>query len=249
MDRLPAFLHVIAGRKRDTSDGAGTVMAQMAAVTAADITAVRQHFDQGEWSGLPGAARARLLHRLADKFEGRQVPTAGFTGCVPLNDTVRHAGADKVCFTGSTAAGRSIAREAGPLFKRLTLEQGGKALPLIFADADLEPAMVDTAMGASGEEVFGPAGPLPLRYRRGADRTGQRHRVPPFPPRWTRDRTRAHLPRGGREDSGTGHDQPPRPWMTASWKRPSCWPSDPLHAPQRHTKEHHDIPPRTVPTR
>lgn len=60
---------------------------------------------------------------------------------------VRHAGVDKISFTGSTEVGRSIAREAGPLFKRLTLELGGKAPQIVFDDADLQQAVAGTAMG------------------------------------------------------------------------------------------------------
>ncbi len=60
---------------------------------------------------------------------------------------VRHAGVDKISFTGSTEVGRRIAREAGPLFKRLTLELGGKAPQIVFEDADLQQAVAGTAMG------------------------------------------------------------------------------------------------------
>jgi betaine-aldehyde dehydrogenase len=54
---------------------------------------------------------------------------------------VRHPGVDKVSFTGSPEVGREIARAAAESFKRLTLELGGKAPQLIFADADFDQAI------------------------------------------------------------------------------------------------------------
>ncbi|NMG49689.1 aldehyde dehydrogenase family protein [Azoarcus communis] len=60
---------------------------------------------------------------------------------------VSHPGVDKISFTGSTAVGRIIARDAAPLFKRLTLELGGKAPQIICADANLEAAIMGVAMG------------------------------------------------------------------------------------------------------
>ncbi|MBX3024050.1 aldehyde dehydrogenase [bacterium] len=51
---------------------------------------------------------------------------------------VRHAGIDKVSFTGSTAAGRHIAAVCGEQLKRVTLELGGKSAAIILDDADLD---------------------------------------------------------------------------------------------------------------
>ncbi|HUI48989.1 MAG TPA: aldehyde dehydrogenase [Acidimicrobiia bacterium] len=50
---------------------------------------------------------------------------------------VRHAGIDKVAFTGSTAAGRRIASICGEQLKRVSLELGGKSAAIILDDADL----------------------------------------------------------------------------------------------------------------
>jgi acyl-CoA reductase-like NAD-dependent aldehyde dehydrogenase len=58
---------------------------------------------------------------------------------------VAHPLVSKISFTGSTDVGRSIACEAAKSFKRVTLELGGKAAQIVFADADLEqviPALV-----------------------------------------------------------------------------------------------------------
>ena len=274
--------HRIAGEPCDAAHGewfekfepcTGHLLARVAAGTEADVDravrAARAAFDGGPWSRLPGAARAQLLHRLADllehdaerfvellareqgrpamevrmmdlpmsidtlryfagwadKLEGRQIPTGGFMGRPTVNYTVReavgvaglivpwnaplmiacwklapalaagctvvikpsedaplavgalvdlaaqagfppgvvnlvhgigssvgaalvnHPGVDKISFTGSTEVGRTIAREAGAQFKRLTLELGGKAPQIIFDDANLEEAVAGVAMG------------------------------------------------------------------------------------------------------
>ena len=51
---------------------------------------------------------------------------------------VSHPDVDKVVFTGSTAAGRIIARECGQLLRPVTLELGGKSAGIILEDADLD---------------------------------------------------------------------------------------------------------------
>ncbi|MER7689786.1 aldehyde dehydrogenase [Streptomyces sp. NPDC097610] len=48
---------------------------------------------------------------------------------------VRHAGIDKVSFTGSTAAGRRIASICGNDIKRASLELGGKSAAIVLDDA------------------------------------------------------------------------------------------------------------------
>jgi len=50
---------------------------------------------------------------------------------------VSHPGVDKVAFTGSTAAGRIVARECGQLLRPCTLELGGKSAAVVLDDADL----------------------------------------------------------------------------------------------------------------
>ena len=50
---------------------------------------------------------------------------------------VAHPDIDKVSFTGSTAAGRSIAETCGRLLRPVTLELGGKSAAIILDDADL----------------------------------------------------------------------------------------------------------------
>jgi aminomuconate-semialdehyde/2-hydroxymuconate-6-semialdehyde dehydrogenase len=54
---------------------------------------------------------------------------------------VAHPKAPTISFTGGTKTGAEIARTAGPLFKKLALELGGKNPTLVFADTDLADAM------------------------------------------------------------------------------------------------------------
>lgn len=61
---------------------------------------------------------------------------------------VRHPDVPTVSFTGSTGVGRWIAETAGPMFKRISLELGGKNPFVVFADADL-PAALETAVRAA----------------------------------------------------------------------------------------------------
>ena len=50
---------------------------------------------------------------------------------------VSHPGVDKVAFTGSTAAGRIIARTCGEILRPVTLELGGKSASILLEDVDL----------------------------------------------------------------------------------------------------------------
>ena len=57
---------------------------------------------------------------------------------------VAHPGIKAVSFTGSTRTGASIAAATAPLFRKLSLEMGGKNPAIVFADADLSDANLDT---------------------------------------------------------------------------------------------------------
>ena len=54
---------------------------------------------------------------------------------------VRHPDVAKIAFTGSTAVGQGIMREAAATVKRVTLELGGKSPNIVFADADIAAAV------------------------------------------------------------------------------------------------------------
>lgn len=60
----------------------------------------------------------------------------GATGAALVGSEV-----DKVAFTGSTEVGKAIARSLAGTGKRLTLELGGKAAHIVFADAPLDQAV------------------------------------------------------------------------------------------------------------
>jgi len=57
---------------------------------------------------------------------------------------VEHTQVKAISFTGSTKTGAAIAAAAAPTFKKLSLELGGKNPAIVFADADLSEANLDT---------------------------------------------------------------------------------------------------------
>ena len=64
------------------------------------------------------------------------------TGAGPTGSAlVRHAGVDKVAFTGSTAVGKQIAKQIAGTRTRATLELGGKAANIVFEDAPIDQAI------------------------------------------------------------------------------------------------------------
>jgi geranial dehydrogenase len=87
---------------------------------------------------------------------------------------VSHPGVDKVAFTGSTTAGRIIARTCGELLRPVTLELGGKSAAIILDDADLDVVMQGLPMASllnngqacyNGTRILAPAG----RYKEVVD--------------------------------------------------------------------------------
>lgn len=68
-----------------------------------------------------------------------------------------HEKVNTISFTGGTATGADIARNAAPLFKKLSLELGGKNPNVIFADADM-----DEAIGTSLSSSFSNQGQICL---------------------------------------------------------------------------------------
>ena len=57
---------------------------------------------------------------------------------------VKHPSIKAITFTGSTRAGERIASIAAPMFKKLSLELGGKNPAIIFADCDWDKMLTDT---------------------------------------------------------------------------------------------------------
>jgi len=72
------------------------------------------------------------------------VPGYGETAGAAL---AAHPGIDKVAFTGSTEVGKLIAKAAAENLTKVSLELGGKAPNIVFADADIEQAVNGAMMG------------------------------------------------------------------------------------------------------
>lgn len=98
---------------------------EMTPLTATLLTEVMQQ------AGLPKGV-FNLVHGLG--------PEAGHA-------IVAHPDTQAISFTGGTATGRIVAATAAPMFKKLSLELGGKNPTIVFADADLEKA-IDGAVRA-----------------------------------------------------------------------------------------------------
>jgi geranial dehydrogenase len=98
---------------------------------------------------------------LADAAREAQLP-AGIINWVPGDRDlgaylVSHPGVDKVAFTGSTAAGRTIAQTCGQLLRPVSLELGGKSAAVILEDAQLERVLQGLPMASftnNGQACF-----------------------------------------------------------------------------------------------
>jgi aldehyde dehydrogenase (NAD+) len=85
---------------------------------------------------------ALMLARIVEEAElppgvVNVVPGGAATGAA----IAAHRGVDKIAFTGSTEVGKKIARAAAGTGRRLTLELGGKAANIVFADAAIDQAV------------------------------------------------------------------------------------------------------------
>ncbi|MDB5577858.1 MAG: aldehyde dehydrogenase [Bradyrhizobium sp.] len=83
---------------------------------------------------------------------------------------VSHPGVDKVAFTGSTAAGRLIARSCGEMLRPVTLELGGKSAAILLDDTDLNvflPAVPMVSMLNNGQTCYNGTRILAPRSRYG----------------------------------------------------------------------------------
>ena len=94
----------------------------------------------------PGAA-----YLLAEICEEIDLP-AGVVNVLMADRTaseglVRNPGIDKVTFTGSTVAGRAIAKVCGERIARFTLELGGKSPAVVLDDYDIQTAARTIAAG------------------------------------------------------------------------------------------------------
>ncbi|WCM28610.1 aldehyde dehydrogenase family protein [Sphingomonas sp. QA11] len=113
---------------------------KLAPALAAGCTVVLKPSEEASLSAL---ALAELIEEAG--FPAGVVNVVTGLGREAGDALVRHPGIDKISFTGSTATGRAIAREAGSSLKKLTLELGGKSPTILFADADLDAAIMGAA--------------------------------------------------------------------------------------------------------
>ncbi|WP_426788268.1 aldehyde dehydrogenase [Xanthomonas campestris] len=84
---------------------------------------------------------------------------------------IRHPSVDKVSFTGSTQAGRSIGVACAERLARVGLELGGKSAAIVLEDADIEkvlPSLVPYSMPITGQVCFALTRVLVPAHRREA---------------------------------------------------------------------------------
>lgn len=115
---------------------------KLAALLAAGCTAVIKPSEETPQSALHLAA----LCQEAGFPDGVVNVVMGY-GDVVGRALCEHPDIAKISFTGSPEAGRAIQRIAGPLFKRVTLELGGKSPQIVFDDAVFDNALRGCAMG------------------------------------------------------------------------------------------------------
>jgi len=91
-----------------------------------------------EFTPLSALAFAEICHQIGLPAGVINIVTGdGSTG----EALVKHAGVDKIAFTGSTEVGRAIRSATARSHKRLSLELGGKSPFVVFEDADLDSAV------------------------------------------------------------------------------------------------------------
>jgi betaine-aldehyde dehydrogenase len=106
----------------------------------------------------PSPETPLILHELVDALIEAGLP-AGVLNVVPGGREtgmalVADARVDKVAFTGSTAAGKQIAKTCAERIARVTLELGGKSAAIVLPGADVEAtarALVPMAMAVNGQ--------------------------------------------------------------------------------------------------
>jgi acyl-CoA reductase-like NAD-dependent aldehyde dehydrogenase len=92
----------------------------------------------------PAALTSLSALRFAEIAQEAGLPEGALsvlTGSGVNKALVRHPGIDKIAFTGGTATGQEVMRNAADTLKHITLELGGKSPNIVFADADMEQAV------------------------------------------------------------------------------------------------------------
>tara|TARA_B110000444_G_scaffold261364_1_gene312932 strand:- start:20715 stop:22172 length:1458 start_codon:yes stop_codon:yes gene_type:complete len=101
----------------------------------------------------PSEVTPLTAHLLAQTLLELELPKGVFNLVHGLGPEVgqailEHTGIKAISFTGGTDTGRIVARTAAPLFKKLSLELGGKNATVVFQDANMETA-IDGAVRAA----------------------------------------------------------------------------------------------------
>ena len=140
---------------------------------------------------------------------------------------VEHPGIKAISFTGGTATGRHLAATAAPMFKKLSLELGGKNPNLMFrrlrpgrrrgapASAAASPTR---ARFASAARASSSSGPSTKQFKAGVSEAAP----------WTRKSATRSKPTPNRERIGKRSAFAQRCWPTSSWPTPKaapCWPA------------------------
>jgi aldehyde dehydrogenase (NAD+) len=139
----------VAGLITPWNSNAGFICTKLAYAIAAGCTTV---IKPSEMSALQTQVVLEALHEAG-------VPAGLFNvvngrGDVAGAELARNPDVAKISFTGSTAVGKSILREAADTLKRVTLELGGKSPTVILDDADLDkavPMALDAGFANSGQ--------------------------------------------------------------------------------------------------
>lgn len=126
----------VAGLITPWNNDAGFIAGKLAAALAAGCTAVLK---PSEMSALQTRVVTEALHAAG-------LPPGVFNIVTGRGDTVgtaitSHPDVVKLSFTGSTAVGKQILRNAADSLKRTTLELGGKSPVVVLDDADLDQAV------------------------------------------------------------------------------------------------------------
>jgi aminomuconate-semialdehyde/2-hydroxymuconate-6-semialdehyde dehydrogenase len=103
--------------------------------------------------GKPSELTPTTAHLLTEICQDVGLPAGVFNvvhgyGTKAGSALVAHPKVPTISFTGGTAIGAEIAKTAAPLFKKLTLELGGKNPNIIFADADTETVLQSSIRAA-----------------------------------------------------------------------------------------------------
>jgi aldehyde dehydrogenase (NAD+) len=93
----------------------------------------------------PSKTTSLTLVRLAQIFQEAELPEGVVNVITGVGETgtaiVKHPDVNKIAFTGSTEIGKQLAAMIVGTNKRITLELGGKAANIVFADAPIDQAI------------------------------------------------------------------------------------------------------------